>query len=149
MKKWGVPRLGQEFRAGDLSPALLGTQYSSEAAKLKPSCLPHTLQPVSLYLPLIGFNERFNNTALHDQIKLLPRLILGHCLVMLACPTTGLSTRFLQRPCCLTHSLPPLPPACLFHLMSDSANPDQAEKPPNQKLPRNLSRSVVYGEGCS
>lgn len=48
-KKWGVPRLGQEFRVGVLSPARLGTQFfllrSSETKApppptRPPSCLP-------------------------------------------------------------------------------------------------------------
>lgn len=58
-KKVGVPRLGQEFKVGDLSPAWLGTQSCSGAGRPKhypPFCLP--------LVPLIGFNERFNKTAL-------------------------------------------------------------------------------------
>lgn len=58
---WGVPWRGQKFRAENLSPAWFNTPP------------PHLLSlfSVTLYLLLIGFNERFNKTALPDQIKLL------------------------------------------------------------------------------
>lgn len=79
-KGWGtgeVPWLGQEFRDGVLSPAWLGTQSSSGLARIKLYRPLLTLNSVSLYLPLIGFNERFNNTALPDQIKLLLSIALN------------------------------------------------------------------------
>jgi len=58
-KTWGVPRLGQEFRIGVL------------LSKSKLSYLLQSLLSISLCLSLIGFNERFNNIALPDQINLL------------------------------------------------------------------------------
>lgn len=70
----------------------------------------------------------------------LPRLILGHCSIMLPRPRTLLSARFLQPP----HP-PPLPPSCLNLLLSALSNTEQAEKPPVQEQ---LTRPVALGEGC-
>lgn len=134
----GVPWLGQEFKVGDLSPARLGTQVSSGAARLKhyrpPSYSPSILSPSTS--PLIGFNERFNKTALPDQIKLLLSATLNPGSLLCNASATQCSAFCKVRPASLlaptlTHSPPTPPPSsCLFLLMSTLSNPEQAEKPP-------------------
>lgn len=84
--------------------------FTAGAARLKLFCLLHTLH-VSLYLPLIGFNERFNNAALPDQIKLLPSTALNPG-SLLSNASVSQDSPFCKIPaaslCCLTHSLPPV-----------------------------------------
>lgn len=131
-KKWGVPWLGQEFKVGDLSPACLGTQSSSRATKLKHYHHLLTLHSVSLYLALIRFNERFNKTALPDQIKLLlsselnPGSLLSYAGTNRyspfceSPPASLLALAFIRPPS------PPPPSSCQFLLMSALSNSAQA-----------------------
>lgn len=141
-----------------LSPARLGTQSSSGAAR--PPRSPSN--PVSLCLPLIGFNERFNNTALPDQIKLLLSTELNPG-SLLCNASMSQDPPFCRIPpasfagSCLTHSLPPPPPCCPFLLTSAPSNPEQAEKNPPlvQKLHQHNShktgriwRRMFLAVGC-
>lgn len=114
-----------------LSPAGLSTESSSGAARLKRY---HSLDPchsVSLYLSLIGFNERFNNAALpiKSNCHCPPHLMLGHCFVMLVCPflSAKTPTAFLLAPASHTVSL--VPHLCLFLLPFPLSNREQGEKP--------------------
>lgn len=94
----------------------------------KPPLCPNLLSlfSVTLYLLLIGFNERFNKTALPDQIKLLLSAMLNPgsllCNASTALPAGLLQTCF--RP---LHSLQPPPSSCPVLLMSLLSNPQQAE----------------------
>lgn len=121
-----------------MSPARLGTQSSSGATRLKLYRPLLTLHSVSLYLPLIGFNERFNNTALPDQIKLLLSAALNPgSLPCNACKTQDspfckIPPTSLLGPA--SHLLPTPRRSCLFLLMSTLSKPEQAVKPPVQKL---------------
>lgn len=63
-----------------LSPVRVGKLFISSS---KCHAQPPTAS-VSIHLPLIGFNERFNSTTPENQIKLLLCLILGHSFVMKA-----------------------------------------------------------------
>lgn len=138
----GVPRLGQEFSGGVLSPAQLGTQSFSRAATLELYWLLHTLHSVSL--SLIGFNERFNNTALPDQIKLLLSTALNPG-SLLCNASMSQDPPFCKTPaaCLLAHTFsPPLSPSCLFPLMSTPSKPEQADKHPIPKLHRQSSHKT-------
>lgn len=90
---------------------------------------PHyllALFSVTLYLLLIGFNERFNKTALPDQIKLLLSATLnpGSLLCNASAP---LPAEFLQTCFRPLHSLWPPPSSCLVSLTSLLTNLQQAE----------------------
>lgn len=95
----------------------------------KPPPHPHyllALFSVTLYLLLIGFNERFNKTALPDQIKLLLSATLnpGSLLCNASAP---LPAEFLQTCFRPLHSLWPPPSSCLVSLTSLLTNLQQAE----------------------
>lgn len=153
----GVPLPGQEFKVGDLSPARLGTQVSSGAARLKhyhPPYSPSILSPSTS--PLIGFNERFNKTALPDQIKLLLSATLNPGSLLCNASATQYSAFCKVPPASLLAPTRPPPPqsSCLFLLMSTLSNPEHAEKPPalskNHKVltrPVTFERRIVFGVG--
>lgn len=78
VKYRGVPQLGEEFRAGlchllGLTRYFFVQQFESSTPTPKFCLLPP---------PLIGFNKRFNNTSLLNQIKLFLNLIPGQVFVM-------------------------------------------------------------------
>jgi len=99
----GSPLAGSGVQSWRLSPAGIGMLFSSWAATLKPNHPDY----VSIHLPLIGFNEWFNNTALPNQIKLLPSLIQDLSFVMQASSRTFLSAEQLQSRCWLfPHTFP-------------------------------------------
>lgn len=121
----GRPERSQEVgnptaRSGEqslefLSPARLGTQSSSRPKLYHPPDPPPPtpgLHSVSLHLPLIGFNERFNNTALPVQIKLLLSAALNPGSLLLNASTSR-DSPFCRTPPLLPHtsSLSPTPPA--------------------------------------
>lgn len=80
-----------------------------------------TLHSVSNYLPLIGFNERFNNTALPDQIKLLlstmlnPGSLLCNASMSRDPPFCKTPPASLLPPSSHILSLLPHPPVCFSH----------------------------------
>lgn len=106
-EKGGRPTARSGVQRWSLSPCLAGMQSCSGKARIKLYRPLQTPSSVSNYLPLIGFNERFNSTALPNQIKLLLSTALNPgSLLCQACSWTLISAAS-----CLTHSLSPLPVA--------------------------------------
>lgn len=137
-----------------LSPVQLGMQSSSGAERLKLYCPLDTLHFVSLYLPLIGFNERFNNTALPDQIKLLlssalnPGSLLCNARMSQDTPFCKAPTTSLLAPSSHILSLLPCPLVCLTYCsrcLIESRLRNLMSKNCTNKV---LTRQVVCGEGC-
>lgn len=121
---------------------LLGLARNFPWGQRAPTPPPHyllSLFSVTLYLLLIGFNERFNKTALPDQIKLLlsatlhPGSLLCNASAAQCSPSCGGSSRLVFSP--YTHSnLPPL--SCPVLLMSLLSSLQQAETAQNtRKVP--------------
>lgn len=129
-------------------------QSSSGAERLKLYCPLDTLHSVSLYLPLIGFNERFNNTALPDQIKLLlstafnPGSLLCNARMSQDTPFCKAPTASLLAPASHILSLLPRPLVCLTYCsccLTKSRLRHLMSKNCTNKV---LTRQAVCAEGC-